>query len=518
MFEKVDKKIALISAAICGIFVIWTVLTPETMQEIFNVLFKFFINNLGWLYLLCVSLFLLFCIVLAFSKYGKIKLGKDDEEPEYSNMTWFAMLFSAGMGIGLVFWGAAEPIYHFANSPFAESGSPEAVTIALRTTFFHWGIHPWASYGVIALALGYFQFRKGLPALVSSTLHPLIGDEGINGPIGQTVDIITVVVTLIGVATSLGLGSMQVVTGMNYIFGIPNTMSVSIIFVAIVTLIFTMTAVSGLKRWMKWLSNINMIIAAVVALFILMVGPTVFLLESFTEALGNYLQNVVMLSFFTDAAGVVAEKTGYDWIGSWTVFYWAWWLTWAPFVGSFIARISRGRTIKEFVLGILVAPTILSAIWFTLMGGSAIHLELFGNGGIAEATFNDVTSSVFATFAQYPLSGFLSAMAMIMVTIFFLTSANSATFVIGMFTSRGDLEPSSGLKIVWGVFEGFLAIALLMAGGLSAVQTVSFTVGLPFMILMLFIMYSFLKALNRDQEYINEKSVYTQVLKEKENV
>ncbi len=510
MLGNIDKKIFGISAVICAIFVVWTIATPEGMQAIFDVLFNFFITNLGWFYLICVSLFLIFCIVLALSKYGKIKLGKEEEDPEYSRMSWFAMLFSAGMGVGLVFWGAAEPIYHFAGCPFAESGTPEAAAIAMRTTFFHWGLHPWAIYGVVAMSLAYFQFRKGLPALMSSTLHPLLGDEGIKGPVGKTVDIITVVVTLFGVATSLGLGAMQVTTGMNILVGTPNTTTMSIVFIVVVTLLFTVSAVTGIKRGIKWLSNINMVIAVVLTTFILVVGPTRYLLNMFTDSLGSYFQNIVWLSFFTDSQGVVAERTGYDWIGAWTVFYWAWWLTWAPFVGSFIARISKGRTVKEFVIGILVAPTLLSFIWFTLMGGSAIHSDLFGVGGVAEATFNDVTTAVFATFANYPLTGLLSFLAMLMVTIFFITSADSATFVVGMFTSGGELEPKTGLKIVWGVFEGAIAATLLLAGGLSAVQTVSFTVGLPFMVLMLFMMYSLFKAF-REEESISVKTKVSEV-------
>ncbi len=515
MFNKLNKRVSYVSGGIIGIFILWAIIAPENVQSVFSVLFSFFKEKFGWFYLLAAVVFVLFCLIIAFSKFGKIKLGKDDEEPAYSTFSWFSMLFCAGMGIGLVFWGAAEPINHFAISPFAENGSHEAAVIALRTAFFHWGIHPWASYGVMAIALGYFQFRKGLPALASSMLHPLLGDEGIKGPIGQTVDILTVVITLMGVATSLGLGTLQVVTGLDMVFGVPNTLLFRVIFIAVVTVIFIASARSGIDKGIKWLSNINLSIAAILSIFLLILGPTLWLVNIFTESLGSYIQNIVGLSFFTDSAGVVAEKTGYDWVGGWTVFYWAWWITWVPFVGSFLARISRGRTIRQFIIFGLVAPSIISFMWFTIIGGSAIHLELFGAGGVVDATFNDVTSSVFATFDGYPFTKILSTLAMLMVTIFFLTSADSATFVIGMYTSNGDLEPTNDIKSLWGIFIGFSAVALLLSGGLSAVQTVSFVLGGPYMLLMLVIIYSFVKAISRDKEYLAEESKYTVIEEEK---
>jgi len=516
MFNKLNKKVSFVSGGIIALFVLWAIIAPENVQSVFSVLFNFFIQKFGWFYLLAAVVFVLFCFIVAFSKFGKIKLGKDDEEPVYSTFSWFAMLFSAGMGIGLVFWGVAEPINHFAISPFAEDGTREAAVIALRTCFFHWGIHPWASYGVMAIALGYFQFRKGLPALASSIFHPILGDEGIRGPIGKTIDIVTVIITLMGVATSLGLGTLQVVTGLEMVYGFPNSLLVRVIFIAVVTVIFIISARSGIEKGIKWLSNINMSIAAILLIFLAIVGPTLWLVNIFTESIGSYLNNVIPLSFFTDSAGVVAEKTGYDWVGGWTVFYWAWWITWVPFVGSFLARISRGRTIREFVLAGLVAPTILSAIWFTVVGGSAIHLELFGIGGIVDATFNDVSTAIFVTFNGYPLTNLLSTLAMLMVTIFFLTSADSATFVLGMYTCNGDLEPDNSVKSLWGIFIGFTAIALLLSGGLSAVQTVSFVLGGPYMLLMLVMIYSVVKALSRDKEYLAEESKYT--LSEEEKI
>ncbi|MEL7565093.1 MAG: BCCT family transporter [Dehalobacterium sp.] len=496
---KIDQRIFWVSAVICLLFVVWAMIAPGAVTNAFSVIFNFTIQNLGWAYMICGVLFLLFCVALAFSKYGKIKLGKDNEEPEYSTASWFAMLFSAGMGIGLVFWGVAEPVYHFAGAPFTESGTPQAATEAMRASFFHWGLHPWSFYGVVAMALAYFSFRKGLPGLISSTFYPILGEEGVKGPIGKTIDIIAVVCTLFGVATSLGLGVMQINGGLNFVYGLPNTIPVSLAIVAIITCLFTISAVTGINKGIKWLSNMNMVIAFILLIFFLFAGPTRYLLNMFTESLGYYIQNIVWLSFFLDTQGEVAARTGYDWVGAWPVFYWAWWITWAPFVGSFIARISRGRTVKEFVMGILVAPTLLSFLWFTFLGGTAIHMELFDKIPISEAVFSDVTSALFVTFNNLPMGQLFSLIAIVMIITFFVTSADSATFVVGMMTSGGNLEPKSTLKVFWGILLGFIAAMLLITGGLDAVKTVALAIGFPFTVLMMFMMYSLFKGFRHDK-------------------
>lgn len=499
LFGDYDKTVFWLSALFCLLFVGITVANPVAMQTTFQALFNFFIANLGWLYLLLTMLFLIFCLVLAFSKYGHIRLGKDDEKPEFSTASWFAMLFAAGMGIGLVFWGVAEPIYHFAGPPFADPGTKAAAVEAMRYSFFHWGFHPWACYGVVAMCLAYFQFRRGMPGLISSTFLPVLGEKGIVGGWGKTIDIFTIVVTLFGVATSLGLGAMQITTGLNIVAGIPSSTAVSIAIIAVITLLFTISAVTGIKRGIKWLSNINMWLFFFLMILVLFLGPTRYLINTFVETLGAYMQNIIWMSLFTDSQGAVAEHAGWEWVGGWTVFYWAWWITWAPFVGSFIARISRGRTIKEFVLGILFAPTLLCMIWFTIMGGTAINIDLYGAGGIAEATFADVTSAIFVMFSNLPLGGFMAVVAMTLTTIFFITSADSSTFVVSMMTSKGNLEPKTGTRVFWGVVAGSIAAMLLLTGGLSAVQTVSFVFGFPFMIIMVFMMYSLLKAFREDE-------------------
>jgi glycine betaine transporter len=498
-FGKIDQRIFWVSAVIGLLFVILAMISPEGVTNAFSVIFNFTIVNLGWSYLICGALFLFFCFALAFSKYGKIKLGKDDEKPEYSTATWFAMLFSAGMGIGLVFWGIAEPVYHFAGAPFSENGSTQAAAEAMRASFFHWGLHPWSFYGVVALALGYFSFRKGLPGLISSCFYPVLGEKGIKGPIGKTIDIISVVATIFGVATSLGLGVMQINGGLNIAFGVPNTIPVSLLIIAIVTAMFTISAVTGINRGIRWLSNINMILAFILIVFFLVFGPTRYVLNLLTETVGSYIQNIIWMSFFTDSQGDVALRTGYDWVGAWPVFYWAWWITWCPFVGSFIARISRGRTIKECVLGILVAPTILSFIWFSFLGGTAIHMELFQNIPISEAVFSDVTAALFVTFNNLPMSTLFSLIGIVMVSIFFITSADSSTFVVGMMTSGGNLEPKGALKVFWGTLLGCIAGVLLVTGGLDAVKTVALAIGFPFMVVMMFMMYSMLKGFSQDE-------------------
>lgn len=498
--NSIDKGVTFASVICCAIFIVATLISPDGVKGVFDKLFKFFIENFGWSYLLCVAGFVLFCFGIAFSKFGSIKLGKDSDKPEFSLGSWFAMLFAAGMGIGLVFWGVAEPVYHFAGPPFADPKSAQAAADAMRTTFFHWGLHPWACYAVVAMLLAYSHFRKGNPCQLSWILEPLIGRERVQGVIGKSIDTLSIVVTLFGVATSLGLGAMQVSTGLNRLFNIPNTTSVSIIIIVVVTCLYIMSAVSGVDKGIKILSNINMALAFGLMLCVLLAGPTVYILKMFIESIGSYLQNIVWLSFFLDTTGGVAKHAGYEWIGAWTIFYWAWWLTWAPFVGAFIARISKGRTIKEFVLGALLAPTLLCAIWFSIMGGTAIHMELTdATVGIADATFKDVTMAIFVMFDHFPMGFLMSLLSMILVCIFFITSADSATYVVGVMSSGGNLNPKNSLKIFWGVLCSTIATMLLLTGGLKAVQTVSFVVSFPFMILMVIMIVAFFRSLRSEK-------------------
>ncbi len=497
-FGKLDKKVFIISIIICLIFVFWTMASPEFVSSLFDTILSWCLTNLGWYFLISLAGYLAFLFFLAFSKFGQIKLGKDDEEPEYSTGSWIAMTFSAGMGIGLVFWSVAEPMMHFGANPLAEPNSPEAAKVAMHYVFFHWGLHPWSIYGLIGLPIAYFAFRKGLPALVSSALYPLIGEEGVKGPIGKGVDILAILVTLFGVANSLGLGAMQVNSGLNHLYGIPEGNSVAITVIAVVTVLFIISAVSGIDKGIKLLSNTNVIIATVLMTFVFFSGPTLYLINLFTESVGAYLQNIVGMSFFLDTQGIVENHVGYDWVEAWTVFYWVWWIMYGPFCGMFFARVSRGRTIKEFVLGTMIAPVILSFIWLAIFGGTALHIDLFGTGGIAEAVSNNLNGAIFDMLGNLPLAQISSVLIMVMICIFYITSADSATFVVGMLCARGELNPKSGLKVTLGIIEGSIAAMLLLAGGLSAVQTVSFIFGTPFTIVMLFMTYSFMKTLMKE--------------------
>ena len=496
----IDKTITIGSVIVCSIFIVATLISPDMVKGAFDKIFKFFISNFGWAYLLIVSGFVLFCFTMALSKFGNIRLGEDDEAPEFSLPAWFSMLFAAGMGIGLVFWGVAEPMFHYATPPFAEPKSPQAAADAMRIAFFHWGLHPWAGYAVVAMVLAYFQFRKGKPGLLSWTLEPLIGAERVKGGLGKTIDALAIVVTLFGVANSLGLGALQVCTGLNKLYGIPNSTTVAIIIIIVVTVLYIFSAVTGVDKGIKTLSSINMVMAFGLMALILFCGPTIFILETLIEGLGYYFQNIIKFSFFLDTTKVVEEHVGYDWMGSWTIFYWAWWLVWAPFVGAFIARISKGRTIREFVFGSLLAPTLLCAIWFSILGGTALFMEMnmTESPGIAAAALADPTSAVFQLYDYLPMSSFISLITMIIICIFFITSADSATYVIGVMSSGGNINPKNSLKVGWGILCSTIAAMLLLTGGLKAVQTVSFIFSLPFMILMLFMMWSFLRSIRAE--------------------
>jgi len=490
---KIDRTIFSISAIIMVLFVAWTLLQPKVAGATFSAVQKYITDNLGWSYLLGVSFFLLFALYLAFSKFGIIILGKDGDKPEYSTWSWFAMLFAAGMGIGLVFWGVAEPMSFYTGPSSGEPNTINAAQLAMRDTFFHWGLHPWSVFAVVGLSMAYFQYRKDLPALVSSTLYPLIGEKGINGWIGKLVDILAVFATIFGVATSLGLGAMQIATGLNYAYGLPTGITTSVVIIIVITALFITSAVTGIEKGIKFLSTTNMILIAAIVGLMLIVGPTRFIFNSFTETIGTYLQTIVKNSFWADTF-----NTNPGWVGGWTIFYWAWWVAWGPFVGAFIARISKGRTVKEFLLGVVVAPTIMSFVWLSVMGGSAMHVDVVEKGGIAAQVAKDASTAIFAMFQYYPLSGILTILTTLIIAIFFITSADSATFVMAMLTSGGELNPSAGLKITWGVIVGLVAIALLIAGGLGALQTASIAAAFPFMLVMFAMCVSLIKAFNKE--------------------
>lgn len=490
--KKQSQIVFYVSLVIVSLIAIGGLFFSEDFGIFASKLMSFLTTNFGWMYLLSMFVFVIVSLMLAFSKYGKIKLGPDDSVPEFSTKSWFAMLFGAGMGIGLVFWGVAEPISHFVNPPNMTPGSPEAVSFALRASFKHWGFHPWANYAIIGLALAYFQFRKGYPGLISSIFVPIIGKKGAEGPIGKTIDVLAVFATVAGVATSLGLGTMQINSGMNYVFGLPITPMVQVGIIAVITVLYIWTAVAGIEKGIALLGDINLFLAGGLLLLCFIIGPKLIMLNGLAEGLGQYLNNFVYDSLHLNVSG------DNSWINGWTVFYWAWWIAWAPFVGSFIARISKGRTVREFVMGVIIAPAIASFVWFAVFGGMGIDMiSKMGMDALSKLPANPETA-LFIVYQQYPLAAVLSGLTLLLLCTFFITSANSATFVLGMFTSNGDLNPSNKKKIIWGLVQSLLATALLLAGGLKPLQTASLAAAFPFVFIMLVACVSIFKAFGEE--------------------
>lgn len=487
---KKVNVVFLVSVLITLAIVVWSIINPSSFEDIANYSFAVLTGQFGWFYTTSVAAFLAFCIGIGFSRFGKIRLGGDDSKPEHSTVSWFAMLFSAGMGIGLVFWGVAEPLNHYVSPLDVASGSPEAAEFAIKTSFVHWGLHPWACFTVMGLALAYSQFRKNRSGLISSIFIPLIGEKRAKGWIGKVIDILAVFATVAGVSTSLGLGTLQIDSGLNYLFGVPNTKLVQVIIIIVVTSLFLLSAVSGINKGIKILSNTNMILAGIIVLFAFIVGPKLMTLNALTEGIGNYFQSIVGDSF-----AIGTFKNG-GWFGGWRIFYWAWWIAWAPFVGSFIARISKGRTIREFVIGVLLVPSLLSFIWFSVFGSMGLNLGV----DIAKEAIQSTSTACFVIFSHYPLGMLLSGVLIILVGTFFITSADSATFVLGIFSSEGNLNPTASRKVMWGVLEAALAIVLLVAStdGLQMLQTISIVAAFPFTFIMIGSMVAIYKMAKTD--------------------
>ncbi len=488
--STVLKPVFYPSVIVIAVLVLFAITMPETAGEVFNGVKGFISDKFGWLYMLSVGVFTIFVIFLAMSPFGRFKLGPDQSKPAYSYASWFAMLFSAGMGIGLMFWGVAEPVMHYSAPPSGDKETIEAAKQAMRITFFHWGLHAWAIYAVVGLVLAYFSFRHGLPLSVRSALYPMIGDR-IHGKIGHTVDTIAVLGTVFGVATSLGLGVLQVNAGLNYIFDVPVGLPAQITLIAIITSMATVSVVLGLDGGIKRLSELNLYLALALVAFVFLAGPTFFLLGAFVENIGNYLSHAVDMTFNQ----YIYKDT--PWMGWWTFFYWAWWIAWAPFVGMFIARVSRGRTIREFVLGVLFVPVGFTFIWMTVFGNSA--LDAIMNGGftaLGSAVSTDVSTALFKFLEHFPFSSVISILAIILVITFFVTSSDSGSLVVDTISSGGKHDNPVWQRIFWAVLEGVVAAALLIAGGLGALQAASITIALPFAVIMLIACWGMYKALH----------------------
>jgi choline/glycine/proline betaine transport protein len=482
----------IISACLVAVIVFCGAVAPDTVGSIFNAVQGWILSRLGWFYLLSVAVFLFFVFFLALSRYGRIRLGPNHSEPDFSYGSWFAMLFSAGMGIGLVFFGVAEPITHFTTPPVGEGGTVEAARAAMRITFFHWGIHAWAIYAVIGLALAYFGFRHGLPLTIRSAFYPLIG-ERIHGPIGHAIDIFAVLGTIFGVATSLGLGVLQINAGLTHLLGLPDSLVVQVVLIAVITGMATLSVVAGLDAGIRRLSEFNMGLAALLLLFVAVMGPTTFLLRAMVQNTGGYIDH-----FFERTFMLYAYEPN-DWIAGWTLFYWAWWISWSPFVGMFIARISRGRTIREFVLGVLFVPTGFTFLWMTVFGNTGIWLQLSGmTTEVSTTVASSVPLALFAFLEQFPMATVTSAMATLLVVTFFVTSADSAALVIDTITAGGAEDSPVWRRVFWALLSGLVAAVLLFAGGLQSLQTATIASALPFAVVMLLICYGMLKALRRE--------------------
>ncbi len=490
--SQIHPPVFLGSAALIAAFVIFTVSSPKLAGSVYTEVQNWVVATFGWYYLLVVSIFLIFCFVLAVSSYGQIKLGPDHSEPDYSYASWFAMLFSAGMGIGLLFFGVAEPVLHFVNPPIGPGGTVDAARNAMAITFFHWGLHAWAIYAVVGLSLAYFGFRHNLPLTIRSSLYPIIG-ERIYGPIGDAVDIFAVLGTMFGVATSLGLGVMQVNAGLSFLTDIPTSTGVQLVLIVVITLAATTSVVTGLDAGIKRLSEANLLLAAVLLSFVLFAGPTLHLLQALVQNTGTYLSSLVDLSFKAYAYHPT------KWLAGWTLFYWGWWMAWSPFVGMFIARVSRGRTIREFVMGVMFVPVGFTAMWMTFFGNTAIHMELTGKAGvIADVVAKNVPVALFTLLEQLPLSNITCWLAILLVVTFFVTSSDSGSLVIDMITSGGAEEPPTWQRIFWALTEGVVAAVLLVAGGLNGLQTAAITGALPFSFVMLLICYGLLRGLQME--------------------
>ena len=481
------------AAAIIVVFVLFATIFPAAATELFTSIQGNVIKWFGWYYVAAIALFVVFALWIGLSRYGDIKLGKDEDEPEFSIMSWFALLFAAGMGIGLVFFGVAEPLNHFASPRPGVEGSPLVIAQqAMTQTYLHWGLHAWAIYVVVGVSIAYAVHRRNRPISIRWTLEPLLGRRRVAGGWGNLIDVVALVGTLFGVATSLGLGVLQISSGLEQANIVQATTMTQIGLILCIITLTIVSVVSGVGKGMKWLSNTNLILAALLMLVVLFTGPTLFLLREFVQSIGNYLQNVVGLTFNTLA---FSGAEGEAWQAAWTTFYWGWWISWAPFVGIFIARISKGRTVRQFVAGVLLVPTTVGFLWFSVLGGAAIYRELFGAGGlIGDDGTVDTEGALFNLLGSLPGGTILTVGAILLIAIFFITSADSGALVMGMISTGGDVEPKNWLRIFWALASAAVAIALLLANGLQAIQTAAILTAVPFSVVIILMCISTAKA------------------------
>lgn len=502
---KTDPGVFFSTVGVIVAFVVITFFFGDWVGSVFGTASGWIMTNLGWFYIFGVTAFLGFLFWIALSRFGHVRLGGDGEEPEHSTAAWFGMLFAAGIGTILMFWGVAEPISHFAAPPRGdvEPGTPDAASEAMAFTLYHFGLHTWTIFALPALAFAYFIYKRKMPPRVSSIFAPILGDK-VFGPLGKTIDVVALVGTVFGVATSVGLGTLQINAGLNELFGIAMSSVVQVLIIVVVTTVACISVALGLERGIKRLSNLNIVMAIALLIFILATGPTLFLLKGTVESLGIYLSNLPELALWNNVFPASDDLA--SWQNTWTVFYWAWTITWSPFVGIFIARISRGRTIRQFVFGVLGLPVGFSVLWFGIFGMASFHIEMFGTGGLAEAVVEegDIPGALFAFLSNYPLATFLSGLAVVLVVIFFTTSVDSASMVVDMIASGKDDDVQTSpthQRVIWGVLMGAVGATILAGtgeGGLTALQEVITVIGLPFFVFGFVMMYSLVRGISND--------------------
>jgi glycine betaine transporter len=500
--RRKKNNVLFISLSITVLFIIWGI-TPVnwlgnySLANVTSFMNQYILQNFGWFYSLLMVTLVVLAFYLAFSKIGNIRLGDDNDRPEFSYPTWLAMLFGAGMGIGLIFFGIAEPISHLYTPVTGDPATQESARLAMRYSFFHWGLHPWALYSITALAIAYFTFRKKKQGTISATIQPLFKNASTSSFVCQTVDILAILAIVFGIVPTIGIGAQQLSAGLSYVFPtIENTLSTQLIIIVFVTVLYLLSAQTGLQRGIKYLSNANIVLAIILLLFVLVMGPTTFIMDYFTTTLGTYLQNLPSMSLsLSPFNGEQAQ-----WIQNWTIFYWGWWISWTPFVGSFIARISKGRTIREFIVGVMITPTLLCLLWFATFGGTAIHLDLFSNVGLGQEIAekgNEI--GIFALLQHLPLPGVLTIVTLFLIATFFVTSADSATYIVAMQSSNGHLIPSNRMKLLWGITISLVAATLLNTGGLTALQTTAIIAAFPFSFVVILMVISLMKEVHKER-------------------
>jgi len=505
-WSKMMNPPVFIGAAVTTIgIIIFGAVWTKTAKNAFSNMLDFITTYFGWYYVIVVFAFLVFVLWLYFSPFGKIRLGEDDSKPEFSRLGWFSMLFAAGMGMGLIFWGVAEPLMHYMNPAKAEAETTEALKEGMRYSFFHWGFHPWAIYIIFALGIAYFHFRHKLPLAPRSLFYPILGEKIYQWP-GHVIDAFTTVGTLLGVATSLGLGALQINSGLSDLTGIPDEIKTQVIIIAIITAIAVTSTISGVGKGIKYLSLSNIGLMFVLMAFVFFAGPTLYQVKLFVTTFGGYLQKIVSMSLWLDI------RPNTEWQSDWTLFYWGWWLSWCPFVGIFVARISKGRTIREFIFYVLLIPTLVTFMWFSIFGGTASHLQINEGVQLGQVVQENVAISLNALLSHLPFSSITQWVGILLVVVFFITSSDSGSLVDDMVTSGGHPNPPVAQRAFWGISEGAAAAALLMAGGLEALQTASISAGLPQSLVVIACCFSLVKALRKDVK--SKKKPKTKELKD----